>query len=407
MATVTVNLRKSSVKDKPGTIYYKVCHQQKRKQITAPIHIYSKDWDAVNRKILTRDDNEQYLQNYSQQIAHDLNVLRGIIYDFEKRNETYTVEQVVSKFYLSPSKVKILEYMQRQITLLRQRGKYGTIYNYRCALHSFAAFLDHQDLPFCMMDEKLIFRYNDWLMNRRLTRNSISFYMRIWRSVYNNAVKEHLVRQTRPFQRVYTGVDTTRKRAVDESTILQLLKMDLSGNLALELSRDLFVFSYCARGMAFVDLAFLRKKDIEGKVLSYHRRKTNQLLTVRIEPCLAHIIAKYESRTHDSPFVFPILDAETEAERYQQYHTALCYHNRKLKKISEMAGIQLNLSSYTSRHTWATTARNHNVPLSVISAGMGHKSEKTTEIYLASLDNSIIDDANSGLLTEINKEISF
>lgn len=49
---------------------------------------------------------------------------------------------------------------------------------------------------------------------------------------------------------------------------------------------------------------------------------------------------------------------------------------------------------YISRHTWASIAKSKNIPISVISEAMGHDSESTTRIYLASLDTSVIDKAN-------------
>ena len=223
------------------------------------------------------------------------------------------------------------------------------------------------------------------------------------RAVYNKAVRQHLTEQTAPFQNVYTGIGRTRKRAVDEQVVMRLQQLDLSGSPSLALARDLFVFSYCTRGMAFIDIAFLRKADIEGGFISYCRHKTGQRLTIRIEPCIRKIVERYRTAT---TYVFPIITSSDPETAFRQYHTAIGYHNRKLKRLAELVGIEIPLSSYTSRHTWATTARNYNIPLSVISAGMGHASEKTTQIYLASLENAVIDDANQCILSRFNRHIS-
>lgn len=72
-----------------------------------------------------------------------------------------------------------------------------------------------------------------------------------------------------------------------------------------------------------------------------------------------------------------------------------------MKRISKILDLDISLSSYTARHSWATAARNHNVPISVISAGMGHTTEKTTQIYLASLESSVIDQANQSILSAL------
>lgn len=405
MATVKVKFRKSSVAGKPGSIYYQLCHENTCKLITTKMHIPSRAWNALDEQIITQ--GEHRLKMYQLKIQSDMRLLRRIIREMDERRKGYTLEDIVEAFRANSSQVTVLEYMQRQIERLQKRKHYGTAKNYQYALNSFSAFLGHEDLSFGLMNEGLILQYNDWLECRNVLKNSISFYMRIWRAVYNRAAREGIVEQSLPFQNVYTGIDRTRKRAVDEEIILKLLELDLTLHPSLALSRDLFVFSYCARGMAFVDMAFLKKRNIENNRICYHRRKTDQLMMVRLEPCMIHILRKYEDKTRDSQYVFPILTAEDDEKAFVQYHTALGYHNRKLKKLAQMTGLPIALSSYTSRHTWATTARRHNVPLSIISAGMGHSSERTTEIYLASLENSVIDEANSGLLTDINRCISF
>lgn len=187
---------------------------------------------------------------------------------------------------------------------------------------------------------------------------------------------------------------------------MKLAQLELDARPSLCMARDLFIFSYCTRGMAFVDIAFLKKKNIHRGVLTYRRRKTKQEMSVHIEPCIQNIIDKYKKLTENSEYVFPILTSTNEVSALRQYYTAINYHNRKLKILAEMAGVDAHLTSYTSRHSWATTARNHNIPLSVISAGMGHTSEKTTEIYLASMQNSVIDDANKNVLQELSRYIS-
>ena len=244
-------------------------------------------------------------------------------------------------------------------------------------------------------------QYDDWLRRRGIVRNTVSFYMRILRAVYNKAVKEDIVPQADPFRYVYTGVDQTCKRAVGEDVVVRLRQLDLTHSPSLALARDIFIFSYCTRGMAFVDIAFLRNQDIVGDTIRYVRRKTGQRLVIRIEPCIAKLIGRYAGAGRISGYVFPLLSSDDPARAFSQYRTALDYYNRRLKKLSGLLGLEVPLSSYTSRHTWATAARNHNIPLSVISAGMGHASEKTTQIYLASLENSVIDQANRSLIASL------
>ena len=406
MATVKVKLRNSTVKGKAGVIYYQLCHRQESKQITTKLHLLPHQWNAEEELPLLVMGNKLLLEKSRQQIENDVWLLKRIIRELDNRRGDYTLSDVITMYHSSATRVTVLSFIEKQIVHLKASRKLGTARNYQRTLNSFSALLNGGDISFALLNEGLVMEYNDWLQRRKVMNNSISFYMRTLRAVYNKAVKQHLVEQSFPFRDVYTGVDRTRKRAVSEEVVVQLQKMDLRFSHPLTLARDLFIFSYCTRGMAFVDMAFLCKQDIVNGMITYTRHKTGQRLVVRVEPCIEYILKHYETATRESPYVFPILSSNDPEEAYRQYQTALGYHNRKLKRLAGLTGVEIPFSSYTPRHTWATTARNHNVPLSVISAGMGHTSEKTTQIYLASLENSVIDQANRGILEKLNFGVS-
>lgn len=302
--------------------------------------------------------------------------------------------------------VSVLSFLEEQIDFLTDCRRLGTAMNYRRAASALSGFLDGRELRFEELDSRLVERYRDYLLHRGLVRNSLSFHMRILRAVYNKAVRCGHAGQTFPFRNVYTGIDRTRKRAVGEEVIARLIRLDLSARPTLDFARDLFLFSFYTRGMAFVDLAYLRRNDIRDGILRYVRRKTGQELYVRIEPCIAAIIGRYAAANPDSPYLFPLLADENPADSFRRYKSALRTYNARLSELSRLLGLPQRLSSYTSRHSWATMARNHHVPLSVISAGMGHASEKTTQIYFASLDNSLIDNANKELLETFGESAS-
>ena len=401
MAKVKVKLRNSTVDGKAGVIYYQLSHKRKSRQITTGIRLFPEQWDALReRAVVPFAGLDGEIAVVQRQIDGDLCLFRAIIGDFEARRVEYGLPDVVGRFR-SFGRVTVFAFIEKQIACLRAGGRLGTARNYRRTLNSFAGFLNGADIPFSLLDEQLVSRYDDWLRRRRIVLNTVSFYMRVLRAVFNKAVREGIVSQSSPFRNVYTGVDRTRKRAVGEETVIRLRRLNLEHSPSLALARDIFIFSYCARGMAFVDIAFLRKQDIAGGAICYVRRKTGQRLTIRIEPCMGDIIERYAPVTRTSDYVFPLLNAEDPVRGFSQYQTALGYYNRRLKRLAELLGLEMPLSSYTSRHTWATTARNHNVPLSVISAGMGHASEKTTQIYLASLESSVVDQANRSIIASL------
>lgn len=315
--------------------------------------------------------------------------------------EGYGPEEAVSRLRRPSGGRGILASMDRRIGLLRRAGRLGTARNWERARNSFSRFTGGRDLPFYKMTGRLVGGYNSFLEGRGLLRNSISFYMRILRAAYNQAADRGLVRQAFPFRQVYTGIDKTRKRAVGEETVLRLFHLELPAFSALDFARDLFIFSYCTRGMAFVDIAYLKKKDLRGGEIRYARHKTRQTLCVRIEVAARKIIDKYAGLAPDTPYLFPILTGRGEEADFREYCSALDRQNRMLKKLSALLPDGCRLTSYTARHTWATAARNHQVPLSVISVGLGHTSERTTRIYLAELENAAIDSANRELLRRL------
>lgn len=328
------------------------------------------EWDAIGEQVVVNVADKSIIQN---RIDSDTALLRRIVKDLDSNGVTSSVGDIIKRYKSLECHVSVLDFMKNQIRLMRNANRLGTAQNYEKTMKNFAEFLGGFNLPFSAMTEQLIADYNAFLVQRGMVRNSISFYMRIMRAVYNKAVRQKLVEQSHSFTEVYTGIDRARKRAVSESVISQLYKLKLAEGTPLTLARDIFIFSYCTRGMAFVDIAYLKKENIQNGVICYARRKTGQLLSVRIEPSIQRIIDQYSSAL--SPYVFPILTSTDTKEAYEEYQAAINNHNRLLRRLSKLLPAGCKLTSYTSRHSWATAARNHNVPISVISAGMGHTSE--------------------------------
>lgn len=166
----------------------------------------------------------------------------------------------------------------------------------------------------------------------------------------------------------------------------------------LDFARDIFLMSFYLRGMSFVDMAFLRKSDLSDGYVTYRRRKTGQLLTIAWTPEMAQILEKYPP--NPTSYLLPIIRRAGKNER-NMYHNMSYTINRRLKAIANMADIRMPLTLYVARHSWASAAKAKGIPLSVISQGMGHDSESTTQIYLASLDTAVIDSANALIIASL------
>lgn len=404
MTRIKIKLRLSTVSGRSGTVYYQISRKKEVRQITTNIRLLPEEWDASAGCVCKSVYSGYFrLSMIQHRIDREVGQLRQIIRSLELSGEDFSARTVVEYFCSSRKVVSVLSYGQHLISRLTEKGKLGSARNLRCTLSSFADFLHGKDIALSMLDEVVVGEYADWLAKRGITSNSSSFYMRNLRSVYNRAVREEGIEQTFPFRYVYTGIDKTAKRSVDEKVIIRLKGLELNDISGLGFARDLFLFSYCTRGMSFVDMAYLRHKDIRNGYICYKRKKTGRPLSIRIEQIVQEIINRYQKRTTGSCYLFPILHTEDDEQSYKQYQTGLRYYNKQLKKLASLLGENIVLTSYTSRHTWASTARKHNIPVAVISDGMGHTSEKTTLIYLSSIDTSVIDRANAELVSSLTK----
>lgn len=281
------------------------------------------------------------------------------------------------------------------IAQLNQVGRPRIAEKYATTLNSFLRFLHGKEIDWKDMDAPLMMAYETCLRASGICPNTSSYYLRNLRAIYNRAVEQGLTVQQFPFRQVYTGIDKTVKRAVPIKVIRRLHDLDLSSQPLMDWARDMFLFSFYTRGMSFVDMAFLKKKDLQHGILSYRRKKTGQLLFIKWERPMQEIIDKYNIR--HTPYLLPIIK-EMDRDERRQYINASHLVNHKLKKIGEEMGLSVPLTMYVARHGWATIARSRNIPLSTISEALGHDSEKTTRIYLASLDTSVIDQANKIIL---------
>ena len=285
--------------------------------------------------------------------------------------------------------------MEKLILKLWEQGQYRTSETYQTTLNSFRKFREGIDIYFDDIDSETLIAYEYHLRAKDLAPNTISFYMKRLRAVYNKAVEDGYTENKNPFRKVFTSSEKTVKRAISLEFIRKLKDLDLSYSPSKSFARDMFLFSFYTRGMSFVDMAYLQKKNLKGDILTYRRKKTRKLLSIHWEKCMQNIVNKYSSPT--SPFLMTIIKNPAGNTR-KQYHNSLTLINHNLKSIGRELGMILPLTMYVARHSWASIAREEGIPISIISEGMGHDSESTTQIYLASLKTEVIDKANKKIL---------
>ena len=400
MASIKVKFRPSTVADHEGTIYYQIIHERKVRQLLTDYKVFPSEWDESRSMVTTTQKSERksFILSIRERIRWDVERLTKIDRKLNSNGLTYTADDVIDEFNRYAHEYSLFNFMENIIARLKQNSKVRTSETYKSTLNSFKKFRKDEDIMLDCLTSEIMEAYEAWHKGRGVAPNTISFYTRILRAVYNRAVEDDIIENRNPFRHVYTGVDKTVKRALPLAVIKKIKTLDLSLTPALDYARDMFLMSFYLRGMSFIDMAFLKKSDLKNGYVTYRRRKTGQQLVIYWKKELQMILDKYPENKSD--YLLPIIRNSGLNERCTYRNTGYNI-NHNLKRIAEMVGVTIPLTLYVARHSWASAAKAKGIPLSVISEGMGHDSEATTQIYLASLDTSVVDKANSLILKSL------
>ena len=401
MTSIKIKFRPSTVEGKAGRLYFQFTHQRVTRTQKTSYCIYPDEWDSETNQIIlppSKPERHEILRQYKKKLKEDLFRINECAIHLNKKKHPYSIHEF-TKLCKDRLDTKSLSFVMLSIIRqLKEQRRVRTSETYRCTFDSFMRFRDGEETCLDEINQETIKAYETYLKNKQLTLNTISFYMRILRAAYNHAVENGLTVQRHPFRHVYTGIERTNKRAVTSPVIKDIKNSRLPAGSTLDHARDMFLFSFYTRGMSFVDMAYLKKKDLHNGILTYRRKKTGQQLSIKWEKCMQNILDKYP--INPTEYLLPIITSTQKDER-KQYRNAMALINRKLKTISELVHSPYPLSMYVARHSWASIAKSKNIPLSIISEGMGHDSETTTQIYLASLDTSVIDKANHLIINDL------
>ena len=303
--------------------------------------------------------------------------------------------------------LKVVAFMKQVAKGLQMEGNFGTAHVYRSSLNAIIAYRGKGDFTFHEVTPEWLKGFEIHLRGRGCSWNTVSTYLRTFRAVYNRAVDcRGAVYVPHLFRSVYTGTRADRKRALDTEDMQKVFtKLPQSSVVTSDMRRtqELFVLMFLLRGLPFVDLAYLRKSDLHDNVITYRRRKTGRPLSVTLTREAMVLLKRYMNRDSSSPYLFSLLESrEGTKEAYREYQLALRSFNQQLLLLGQLLGLGDRLSSYTARHTWATTAYYCEIHPGIISEAMGHSSITVTETYLKPFRNKKIDEANQ-LVTDFVK----
>ncbi len=370
-------------------------------------------WDDENMRLKRDYDPENY-KEYNTGLKNLYAKAIKAVNDMNYENAPLTFGEFKRRVFEEQLNDSVFDLFEYEIDLLKRGGKpqnaavYKTVRN---SLMRYCKTRKKRSLKFSEITVDFLYNYEAFLRTT-CTGNGISNYMRTLRALVNKAISYKIIKtDLYPFrnQQNKTGYQITKvesetvHRALTDDEMREIINHNPVGKPGQALAKDLFLFSFYTIGQNPADMAELKWADIFNGRMNYRRKKTGKPFSIKLLPPAMEIINKYKSLNHSEVYVFPIYNEQhhkTPKQKESRFKTKFKRLNSYLKDIGKEIGLEKNfpLTMYVARHSWATIMKRKGVSTSLISEGLGHASEKVTQIYLDKFENDTLDKMNEMLL---------
>lgn len=398
-AKIVLYTYKKLKKDK-YPIMLRIASQGARKMVSLGYSATLSEWE----KLQDKENNSKMAKLIRKRQADADTILNRYEYD----GIDFTVDEFYNEWTRrQKGTMTVFKYFDERIEYFKKKNRLGNATVYTTAKNYLSGFRDKRDLRFTDITPQFLRKFKDYLEDEvGISGNTMSIYLRTLRAVYNSAIEDgHVKRDLYPFGRRKFNIaelsEETTKRALTIDEVKKLHYKDLSQHPELIDARNIFIFSFLARGIQFYDIALLTWENIQDNRLIYRRIKTKVYFNVKIQPATSEILKYYLGKNTGNKYIFPILDSrihKTETQKYNRIHKVRKNINKKLGLLAILADIDKKITTYWARHTYASVQRFRGTPTPMIKELMGHSSEKVTEIYLKKFGNTILDQLDEDLL---------
>lgn len=406
MKTNALIVLDTRVKKANGTfpLIMRIVHNRKSTQLPLGLSLHPKDWDATKHQIKPSYQGTESVTRLNNQHRKKVAEALDIISKLEEKKVLHTLTiQHLKELIEKSNNLSFIKYTENMIDDMKKVQRFGSARAYQGVISVLQTFTKTLDISFTDITYSFLVKFEQYHISNGNSLNGLAVYLRTIKAVFNSAIKAKLVeRDLYPFTEYTIKTKKTRKRAISTTAISAIESLSFEPNHPLYNTHNYFMFCFYSRGMPFADMSYLKWSNlIDGRII-YERQKTDKPYSIRVTPQLQQILDRYPKQENND-YIFPIITKATSEEQYRQVKWARSRYNKKLKKIAELCGIQETLTSYVSRHSFASIANTLKVPITNISQMLGHGSIKTTQIYLDSLPNQMIDDATDMVLGAVQK----
>ncbi|MEO1263024.1 MAG: site-specific integrase [Bacteroidota bacterium] len=359
-----------------------------------------KDWNEKTQSVKTSSKAVSNITRLNSLLQREKTAALDTLTKLHDSGELpqLSMKEVKDRITCKYKEATVIGFANSIIDELLEANKVGNASVYKTMRNSIHTFLKRKDIPLRQISHTWLKKYEAWYLGKGNSVNGLGVNMRTLRALMNKAIKRRLLpRDSYPFTNYSVKKADTRKRAIRQQDIEKVKEFEPKTAQQIR-SKDYFLMSFYLMGASFIDLAFLRMSSIKNGRIEYQRKKTGKLHSIKITPPLRALLDKYCKDKSGDDFILPVIKSNDPAQQYINVKDELRRYNRRLKEIGELCKIEITLTSYVARHSFATIAKFKDVPVSIISQALGHSNTETTEVYLAEFSNDIMDKYNEEII---------
>lgn len=385
-------------------IVLRITHHGKVSQVNTGFFAKPPDWNEQSRSIRNSYKGTQSVTRLNNLLQKKKSEALDIIAKLYERNtlDTYTATELKRLIENKPELSSFFAFAEKASAEMKEAKRIGNARAYDSAIQALRKFAGGKDMTFLELNLAFLHRFETHHLKKGKSYNGLSAYLRAIRAIYNKAIAAGIVdKELYPFDKYEIKSVKTRKRAISAESIRLIEELLLPSDHPLFHARNYFLASFYMRGMSFSDLAALKASNVLDGRIYYQRKKTDKPYNMKIIERLQPIIGLYLAGKGREDYLFPIIKREEMEDQYKDVEWARRGFNKKLKKLAVLCGIQEDLTSYVSRHSFATIAKNLGIPTAAISDMLGHGDIKTTQVYLDSLSSDALDDLHDQVIRKV------